>query len=175
MKKLTKKQFFLAISAGIFLLILAILYWLAAKDWISFPEIEKVRLHKWEYSLGAPEFFEFPCPYSRFWDLFFLPVFIFGLILSGKKSNKQTNLWILTGEMLVILILSHYMASGVLALYAGSLFVGVCGLAFDEFTGIFLAFIFGLIAGLIGFGLLFGLLFAIGAYLVYLTLKFFIG
>jgi len=173
MKKLTKKQFFLAISAGIFLLLLIILYWLKEIEWITFKEIEKVRLYKdWTYALGAPEFFQFPRAYSRFWDILFLPAFIFALIWSRKKVKNKANLWILSGEMLGILIFSHYLASDILTIYAGMLFVGVCGLVFNEFTGIFLALVFGLIVGLAGFGLLFGLLFSLGTYLLYLVLRF---
>lgn len=176
MKKLTKKQFFLAIGVGIFLLILALLYWLKEIGWILFPAIEQVRFYKdWTYALGAPEFFEFPRAYSRFWDIFFLPLFIYALAAVRKKTDRQANLWILSGEMLIILTLSHYSASDILAIYAGMLFAAVCGLAFEEFTGIFLALVFGLIVGFAAFGLLFGLLLAGCAYLLYLTLKFFIG
>jgi len=175
MKKNKKKKFFLALSTGIFLLFITLSYWLETKGWIKFPEIEQVRLYfEKDFAFGAPEFFKLPRTYSRFWDLFFLPIFIAALIWSGKKSKQKANPWFLAGEMTGILIFAHYLASGVLALYAGLLFAGVCGLVFDEFTGIFLAFVFGLIVGLAGFGLLFGLLFTAGAYLVYLVLKFFI-
>ncbi len=172
MKKLSKKQFFLAISAGILLLIL--LAWLKEKGWILFPEIEKVRLYKNQtYALGAPEFFKLPRPYSRFWDIFFLPIFIYALAVINKKA--KANLWILAGEMLIILALSHYAASTVVAIYAGMLFAAVGGLVFNEFVGIFLALIFGIIVGFAAFGLLFGLLLAGIAYLLYQIIKFFIG
>ncbi|HQQ38642.1 MAG TPA: hypothetical protein PK086_03765 [bacterium] len=172
MKKLSKKQFFLAISAGILLLIL--LAWLKERGWILFPEIEKVRLYKNQtYALGAPEFFKLPRPYSRFWDIFFLPIFIYALAVISKKT--EANLWILTGEMLIILALSHYAASTVVAIYAGMLFAAVGGLVFNEFVGIFLALIFGIIVGFAAFGLLFGLLLAGIAYLLYQVIKFFIG
>ena len=175
MKKLIKKQFFPAIGAGIFLLFLAILYWLKEKGWIIFPEIEKVRLYKdWAYALGAPEFFEPPRPYSRFWDIVFLPIFIYCLIWSGKRARRKSKLWILSGTMLAILLFSQCLASKIFALYAALFFVGVCGLFFGSLTAIFLSLLFGSIIGLAAFGLLFGLLFSLGAYLFYLALKFFL-
>lgn len=171
MKKF-KNKLFLAISVGTSIIIFATLYFLKEKGIIQFPTIESVRLyHNPDYAFGCPKFFDLPTPYSRFWDLLMLPVFIALLLWLGKKSLPKANPWIIGIEVLIITIFAYFLASGIFALGAGSLFVAVCGLAFGEWTGIFAAIIFGLIVGLAAFGLLFGLIISGLVYLLFLGLK----
>lgn len=171
MKKF-KNKLFLAISVGTSIIILALIYLLKEKGLINLPEIESVRLYdNYDYALGAPEFFHFPRPYSRFWDLVIFPGFIALLLWSGKKSWPEANPWILGLEIIIIVFLSYFLASGVVALGAASLFVVVCGLTFGEWTGIFTAITFGLIVGAAAFGLLFGLIISGLSYLLFLGLK----
>ncbi len=171
MKKL-KSKLFLAIGVGISIIIFTAIYFLKEQGIIQLPTIESIRLyHNHDYALGAPEFFHFPRPYSRFWDLLIFPGFIALLLWSGKKSWPEANPWILGLEIIIIVALSYFLASGVVALGAASLFVVVCGIAFGEWTGIFTAITFGLIVGLAAFGLLFGLIISGLSYLLFLGLK----
>ncbi len=171
MKKF-KNKLFLAIIAGTSVIILVLIYLLKEKGLINLPEIESVRLYdNYDYALGAPEFFHFPRPYSRFWDLVIFPGFIALLLWSGKKSWLEANPWIIGVEILIIITISYLLASGVVALGAASLFVVVCGIVFGEWTGIFSALSFGLIIGLAAFGLLFGFIISILSYTLFLVIR----
>lgn len=172
MKKLFKKRLFLVLSAGIVIMLLVGLYLLKTSGNFNIPDIYHIRLYKnADFALGAPEFIQLPTPYSRFWDFVLLPTFIGLLLWSGRKAYPEANPWILGLEMVIIITFAYIFSSGIFSLYAGALFVTVCGISFGEWTAIFMSLILGFIIGLVAFGLLFGLIIGLLAFAAFLGLK----
>jgi hypothetical protein len=172
MNKLFKNKLFLAISAGIIILLLSLIYYLRNEGLLILPEIRQIQLYeKIEYSLGYQKIIELLWPYSRFWDLVIFPPTLLLIIGQWRRMQVKNNPWIAGLTMLVTLFSTYFLASAIFAVYSGAALIIIFGLIFGNNTAILLSLLLGVIIGLTVCGLLYGLLIGFLAWTSFWLLK----